>query len=82
MPSSLMSAELLSQIREMNSRSEAHTTSAVSLGSATQSQAAKLSKKKKRAIFNMDQMVLSRISDYFTCWKLKVLLGQNLPAEQ
>jgi hypothetical protein len=38
---------------------------------------AKLSKRKKNALIYMDQLVLQRLSDYFTCWKLKVLLGQQ-----
>ena len=29
----------------------------------------------------MDRLVLERLSDYFTCWKLKVLLGQRMPNE-
>jgi len=36
---------------------------------------AKLKKKRKNAIFYMDQLVMQRLSDYFSCWKLKVLLG-------
>ena len=41
----------------------------------------KLSKKKKNAIKHMDRLILERLSDYFTCWKLKVLLGQSMPNE-
>ena len=42
----------------------------------------KLSKKKKNAIKHMDRLILERLSDYFTCWKLKVLLGQGMPNEE
>lgn len=35
----------------------------------------KLTKRKKNALNHLDQLVLQRLSDYFTCWKLKILLG-------
>jgi len=37
----------------------------------------KLSKRKKSALLLMDQLVLARMSDYFSCWKLKVLLSKG-----
>jgi len=37
----------------------------------------KLSKRKKSAIRYMEQRVMSRLSDYFSCWKLKVLLSKG-----
>lgn len=39
-------------------------------------------RRKKNAILFLDQLVLQRLSEYFTCWKLKVLLGQSFPATQ
>lgn len=40
----------------------------------------KLCKRKKMAIRFMEQRVMSRLSDYFSCWKLHMLLqsGQTL----
>ena len=35
----------------------------------------KLCKSKKNALNFMDQIVMQRLSDYFSYWKLKVLLG-------
>ena len=37
----------------------------------------KLSKREKAAIKLMDKNVMARISDYFSCWKLKVLLEKG-----
>lgn len=39
-----------------------------------------MSKEKKKVIRDIEKRLMSRLSDYFTCWKLKMLLrrGQSL----
>ena len=37
----------------------------------------KLSKRKKAALKLIDKNLMARISDYFSCWKLKVLLEEG-----
>ena len=37
----------------------------------------KLSKREKKALKLMDRHIMARISDYFSCWKLKVLLEKG-----
>ena len=40
--------------------------------------ALKLRKQQKKALIHLDRLVVQRLSEYFTVWKLKVLLGQQI----
>lgn len=43
----------------------------------TRSLSTKLSKRQKQALRTMDKNVMAQLSDYFSCWKLKVLLEKG-----
>lgn len=64
--------ELLSQINQLQA---ARSSASLSDENLT-AHLSKLSKRKKIALLFMDKLVLRRISDYFSHWKLNLLLSK------